>query len=74
MGTFLRYVNTAISGCDYRLLALLKGEFPRVIGAFLSVAQYRERPVRRSTFSEPTSAVAEGLRDHVGLMVARVEP
>jgi len=69
------YVNTpAISGCDYRLLALLKGEFPRVIGAFLSVAQHRERPVRRSTFSEPTSAVAEGLRDHVGLMVARVEP
>lgn len=32
------------------------------------------RPVRRSTFSEPTSAVAEGLRDHVGLVAARVEP
>jgi len=56
-----------------QLLALLKGEFP-IIGAFLSVAQDGERLVRRSTFSEPTSAVAKGLRDHVGLMVARVEP
>lgn len=40
----------------------------------LSVALDEKRPVRRSTFSEPTSAVAEGLRDHIGLMAARVEP
>lgn len=31
------------------------------------------RPVRR-TFSEPTSAVAEGLRDHVRLMTTSVQP
>jgi len=40
----------------------------------LSVAQDEKRPVRRSTFSEPTSAMAKGLRDHVGLVAARVEP
>lgn len=40
----------------------------------LSVAQNEKRPVRRRTFSKPTSAVAEGLRDHVGLVAARVEP
>ena len=31
------------------------------------------RPVRR-TFSEPTSAVAEGLRDHVRLMTTSIQP
>jgi len=42
--------------------------------SFLSVEQNVKQPVRRCTFSEPTSAVAEGLGDHVGLVAARVQP
>lgn len=48
---------------------------PRIFSAVARglVMQNIRRPVRR-TFSEPTSAVAKGLRDHVRLVATSVQP
>lgn len=64
------------TGCVYNLFELLvyKRRDLSFDSVFLSVEENVKRSVRRCTFSEPTSAVAEGLRDHVGLVAARVQP